>query len=57
MTKPTANEITRAFRDVEDDLGTDKSTEFLCAIVADRLGIDYSDVIAGLAEGARGETP
>ena len=57
MTKPTANEITRAFRDVEDDLGTDKSTEFLCAIVADRLGIDYGDVIAGLAEGARGETP
>ena len=57
MTQPTAKEIDDAFNNAEDEFSDDKSTEFLCAIVADRLGIDYGDVIAGLGEAARGVTP
>ena len=55
MTQPTAKEIDDAFNDAEEEFGDDASTEFLCAIVGDRLGIDYSDVVAGLGEAAYGE--
>ena len=55
MTKPTADEINTAFNDAEEEFGDDASTEFLCAIVGDRLGIDHGDVIAGLGEAASGE--
>ena len=58
MTQPTAEEIDDAFNDAEEEFGYEVSTEFLCAIVGDRLAIDYGDVIAGLAEVAtRGEAP
>ena len=46
---PTADQIDEAFNAAEDEFGEDKSTQFLCAIVGDRLGIDYGDVIYGLA--------
>ena len=52
---PTADQIDDAFNAAEDEFGEHKSTQFLCAIVGDRLGIDYGDVIAGLAEIARRE--
>ena len=50
---PTADQIDDAFNAAEDEFGEQKSTEFLCAIVGDRLGIDYGDVIAGLVEVAQ----
>ena len=50
---PTADQIDEAFNAAEDEFGEHKSTQFLCAIVGDRLEIDYGDVIAGLAEVVR----
>ena len=50
---PTADQIDDAFNAAEDEFGEHKSTEFLAHIVGDRLGIDYGDVIIGLAEVAR----
>lgn len=44
------NKINDAFMAAWDEFGDDKSTEFLISIVADRLGIEYGDVTAGLAE-------
>jgi len=46
----TADEIDAAFNEAEDEFGDHKSTTFLASIVADRLGIDYGDVIDGLSE-------
>lgn len=47
---PTADDIDAAFNEAEEEFGEHKSTEFLFSIVADRLGIEYGDVIDGLAE-------
>jgi hypothetical protein len=41
-------DILQTFSDVEEDFGEDNSTEFLVSIVADRLGLEYSDVIERL---------
>jgi hypothetical protein len=43
------SKINDAFMAAWDEFGDDKSTEFLLSITADRLGIDYSDVVDGLA--------
>ena len=53
MKMPTADEITQAFNAAEEEFGDRRSTNFLCAIVGDRLGIDYGDVIDGLVEVAQ----
>jgi hypothetical protein len=45
--KPTPEDIREAWDQAERDFG-DKSTEFLAAIVADRLNIEYADVFDGL---------
>lgn len=45
--KPTPEDIREAWDQAERDFG-DKSTEFLAAIVADRLNIEYCDVFDGL---------
>jgi hypothetical protein len=45
--KPTPEDIRDAWDQAERDFG-DKSTEFLAAIVADRLNIEYADVFDGL---------
>ena len=45
----TTKEINQAFMDALDEFGDDKSTEFLISITADRLGIDYDDVVEALA--------
>ena len=47
---PTADQIDDAFNAAEDEFGDGKSTIFLAAIVAERLGIEYDDVIHGLSE-------
>ena len=54
---PTADQIDDAFNAAEEEFGEHKSTEFLCAIVGDRLGIDYGDVTARLAEVALKDQP
>lgn len=51
----TAQEIEDAFQDAWEEFGDDKSTEFLIGITADRLGIDYIDVVDALAEIHAGE--
>lgn len=48
--RPSADEICKAFDSAWDEFGDDKSTEFLLAITADRLGIEYGDVVDALAE-------
>ena len=45
---PTADQIDDAFNAAEDEFGDHKSTVFLASIVAERLGIEYDDVIHGL---------
>lgn len=45
---PTSQEIYDAFYEAEEEFGEDKSTEFLLSITADRLGIEYEDVVDGL---------
>ncbi len=52
---PTPDYITKVFHDAEEEFGDDKSTEFLIAITADRLGIEYGDVADGLYEQAKAE--
>lgn len=49
--KPTPHRIRQEFFEAEAEY-EDKSTEFLAAIVSDRLGIDYGDVFDALAETA-----
>lgn len=49
MTRKQATKIREAFDAAEEECGDDKSTEFLISIVADRLGIDYADVVDALA--------
>ncbi len=44
----TPKQITEAFDAAEDEFGEHKSTEFLAAITADRLGIDIGSVMHGL---------
>lgn len=51
--KPTARRIRQAWDEAEAEF-EDKSTEFLAAIVSDRLGIEYSDVFDALYETSRG---
>jgi hypothetical protein len=43
------SDINYAFMAAWNEFGDDKSTEFLLSITADRLGIDYSAVVDGLA--------
>ncbi len=47
---PSAEVIEQAFQDAWEEFGDDKSTEFLLSITADRLGIEYIDVVDALAE-------
>lgn len=48
MTRKRAIAIRAAFDAAEEEFGEDKSTEFLISIVADRLRIDYEDVVDAL---------
>jgi len=43
--RKAATQVRKAFDDAEEEFGEDKSTEFLIAIVADRLGLEYGDVV------------
>lgn len=47
--KPTSNHICQEFFEAEAEF-EGKSTEFLAAIVCNRLGIEYGDVFDALAE-------
>jgi hypothetical protein len=49
--RPTALDIRRAWEEADAEFG-DRSTEFVAAIVADHLGIEYSTVFDALAETA-----
>lgn len=49
MTLKRAATIRAAFDAAEKEFGDDKSTEFLISITADRLGIEYDDVVDALA--------
>ena len=48
--RQTTKSIVDEFNDAEDELGEDKSTEYLASITAEKLGIDYMTVINALAE-------
>lgn len=45
----TKEEILDAFWKAEDEFGEHKSTEFLASILAERLDIEYMDVMTRLA--------
>ena len=47
--RKVATHVREAFDDAWEEFGDDKSTEFLIAIVADRLGIERDDVVDALA--------
>lgn len=47
MNKPTTERILQAWDEAEEEF-PDNSTEFLAAIVADRIGVEYSDVFDAL---------
>jgi hypothetical protein len=48
MTNIRAIEIDCAFDRSEDEFGEHKSTEFLASITAERMGVQYEDVIEAL---------
>lgn len=48
--RSTPPSICAAFDAAWEEFGDNKSTEFLLSITADRLGIEYSDVVDALAE-------
>lgn len=52
---PTPKQIHSAFHEAEAEFGEDRSTEFLAAIVADRLSIEYDEVFDGLYEQAKAD--
>lgn len=41
--------VDRCFQDAWDEFGDEASTEFLLGITADRMGIEYGDVVDALA--------
>lgn len=47
MSEPTTERILQAWDEAEDEF-PENSTEFLAAIVADRIGVEYGDVIDAL---------
>lgn len=45
---PSAKAIEQGFQDAWNEFGDDKSTEFLIGITADRMNIEYMDVVETL---------